>query len=146
MTDLFRYEWIYSTDLSVPAPYGGKQKCYFFKMALSFKPPLGIFSHSAIALISLTVSKKISQVNVVYHCGNSDNVAPPPCPPQAFREKGLTQTLYLVLICAVFFVCHTTKKAAASCATAFSLYSRFICSSFYAVTFISSLASKRGTL
>ncbi|MBS6592185.1 MAG: hypothetical protein KH324_11915, partial [Ruminococcus sp.] len=26
-------------NLSVPAPYGGKQKCYFFKIALSFKPP-----------------------------------------------------------------------------------------------------------
>ena len=35
------------------------------------------FSQSAISLIALTVSKRISQVNVVYHCGNSDQMALP---------------------------------------------------------------------
>jgi len=45
---------------------------------------------SANGLISSAVSKRISQVNVVYHCGNSDQMALPSGHPQAFREKGLT--------------------------------------------------------
>ena len=32
---------------------------------------------SAISLIALTVNKRISQVNVVYHCGDSDQMALP---------------------------------------------------------------------
>ena len=48
--------------------------------------------------------KKIWQVNVVYHCGNSDQMALPSGHPQAFREKGLIQTLCFVLICADFFM------------------------------------------
>ena len=51
---------------------------------------LGFVSQSANGLISHTVSKRISQVNVVYHCGNSDQMALPSGHPQAFREKGLT--------------------------------------------------------
>ena len=40
----------------------------------------------------------------------------------AFREKVLTQTLCLVLICADFFICLLyCKMAAASCATAIFL-------------------------
>ena len=35
------------------------------------------FNQSANVLIALTVSKGISQVNVVYHCGNSDQMALP---------------------------------------------------------------------
>ena len=35
------------------------------------------FDQSANVLIALTVSKGISQVNVVYHCGNSDQMALP---------------------------------------------------------------------
>ena len=63
---------------------------------------LGFVSQSANDLIILTARKRISQVNVVYHCGNSDQMALPSGHPQAFREKGLTQTLCLALICAVF--------------------------------------------
>ena len=48
------------------------------------------FSQSANSLIIFAVSKRISQVNVVYHCGNSDQMALPSGHPQAFREKGLT--------------------------------------------------------
>ena len=38
---------------------------------------LGFVSQSANGLISSAVSKRISQVNVVYHCGNSDQMALP---------------------------------------------------------------------
>ena len=38
---------------------------------------LGFFTKSADGLISSAVSKRISQVNVVYHCGNSDQMALP---------------------------------------------------------------------
>ena len=38
---------------------------------------LGFFSQSANGIIIHTVSKRISQVNVVYHCGSSDQMAPP---------------------------------------------------------------------
>jgi len=38
----------------------------------SVQAALGIFSLSAIALITLAVNEKISQVNVVYHCGKDD--------------------------------------------------------------------------
>ena len=44
----------------------------------SVQAALGIFNQSAIALIMFTVSERISQVNVVYHCGKDDKVAPPP--------------------------------------------------------------------
>ena len=96
-------------NLSVPAPYGGKQKCYFFKIALSFKPPalnsfwlisieyihlqdfeltvqaaLGIFNQTANGLITLTARKRISLL------ASSDQMAPPFGNLQAFREKGLT--------------------------------------------------------
>ena len=108
--------------MSVPAPNGGKQKCYFFKIALSFKPPafnsfqfilrnniylqgfepkvqsaLGLLYLSAIALIALTVSKWISQVNVVYHCGKDDQMALP---------SGLPKPFALCLFVLIFlFVC-----------------------------------------
>ena len=36
------------------------------------------FTQSANGLIIFDVSKKISQVNVVYHCGKDDNEALPP--------------------------------------------------------------------
>ena len=42
---------------------------------LVYCPPY--FNQSANVLIALTVSKGISQVNVVYHCGNSDQMALP---------------------------------------------------------------------
>ena len=57
---------------------------------LTVQAALGIFSLSAIALITLAVNEKISQVNVVYHCGKDEQRAPPFGNPQAFREKGLT--------------------------------------------------------
>jgi hypothetical protein len=69
---------------------------------ITVQAALGFVSQSANGLISSAVSKRISQVNVVYHCGNSDQMALPSGHPQAFREKGLTQTLCLALICAVF--------------------------------------------
>ena len=49
-----------------------------------------LFNLSANGLIFSAVSKRISQVNVVYPCGNSDQMALPSGHPQAFREKGLT--------------------------------------------------------
>ena len=51
---------------------------------------LGFLYLSTIRSIIYTVSKRISQVNVVYHCGSSDQMALPSGHPQAFREKGLT--------------------------------------------------------
>ena len=57
---------------------------------------LGIFNQSAISLVALTVSEKISL------SADSDQMALPSGHPQAFREKGLTQTLYLAFICADF--------------------------------------------
>ena len=36
-----------------------------------------IFNHSANSFIISAVSKRVSQVNVVYHCGNSDQMALP---------------------------------------------------------------------
>ena len=51
---------------------------------------LEFFSQTANGFIIRTASKRISQVNVVYHCGNSDQMALPSGHPQAFREKGLT--------------------------------------------------------
>ncbi len=39
----------------------------------------GIFNLSAISLIVLAASERISQVNVVYHCGCSDQMALPSC-------------------------------------------------------------------
>ena len=44
---------------------------------LNVQAAFGIFSQSANGLIILAVSKRISQVNVVYHCGNSDQKALP---------------------------------------------------------------------
>ena len=38
---------------------------------------LGFVSQSANDLIILTARKRISQVNIVYHCGNSDQMALP---------------------------------------------------------------------
>ena len=43
----------------------------------SVQAALGIFSLSAIALITLAVNEKISQVNVVYHCGKGAKEALP---------------------------------------------------------------------
>ena len=54
------------------------------------------FSQSANILIILAASKRISL------SADSDQMALPSGHPQAFREKGLTQTLYLALICADF--------------------------------------------
>ena len=56
----------------------------------SVQAALGFFIQSANVLIIHTASERISQVNVVYHCGSSDQMAPPFGNPQAFREKGLT--------------------------------------------------------
>ena len=57
---------------------------------------LGFLYLSAVSLIALTVSKQISL------SADSDQMALPSGHPQAFREKGLTQTLYLAFICAGF--------------------------------------------
>jgi len=57
---------------------------------ITVQAALVIIYLSANGLISSDVSKRISQVNVVYHCGNSDQMALPSGHPQAFREKGLT--------------------------------------------------------
>ena len=53
---------------------------------------------SANGLITLSVSKQISS------SAEDDQMALPSGLPQAFREKGLTQTLCFVLICADFLV------------------------------------------
>ena len=60
-----------------------------FDFEFSVQAALGLFNLSAIALITLAVNEKISQVNVVYHCGKDDQRALPFGNPQAFREKGL---------------------------------------------------------
>ena len=44
---------------------------------LTVQAALGIFSQSAIRSIIYTVSKRISQVNIVYHCGKGDQMALP---------------------------------------------------------------------
>ena len=59
---------------------------------------LGFVSQSANDFIIYAAGKKISL------SADSDQMALPPWPPQAFREKGLTQTLCFVLICADFFM------------------------------------------
>ena len=59
---------------------------------------LGFVSQSANDFIIYAASKKISL------SADSDQMALPSGPPQAFREKGLTQTLCFVLICADFFM------------------------------------------
>ena len=56
----------------------------------SVQAALGLLYLSANVLIIHAASEKISQVNVVYHCGKDDQRAPPFGNPQAFREKGLT--------------------------------------------------------
>ena len=57
---------------------------------------LGLFIQSDNVLIIHIASEKISL------SADSDQMAPPFGNLQAFREKGLTQTLYLALICADF--------------------------------------------
>ena len=59
---------------------------------------LGFVSQSANDFIIYAASKKISL------SADSEQMALPSGHPQAFREKGLTQTLCFVLICAVFFM------------------------------------------
>ena len=59
---------------------------------------LGFVSQSANDFIIYAASKKISL------SADSDQMALPSGHPQAFREKGLTQTLCFVLICADFFM------------------------------------------
>ena len=56
------------------------------------------YNLSALVLIALTARKRISL------SADSDQMALPSGHPQAFREKGLTQTLCFVLICADFLV------------------------------------------
>ena len=59
---------------------------------------LWIYHLSAISLTALTARKRISP------SVEDDKEALPPWPPQAFREKGLIQTLCLAFICADIFV------------------------------------------
>ena len=59
---------------------------------------LGFVSQSANDFIIYAASIKISL------SADSDQMALPSGHPQAFREKGLTQTLCFVLICADFFM------------------------------------------
>ena len=59
---------------------------------------LGFVSQSAIKSIIYTVSKQISP------SAEGDQMALPSGLPQAFREKGLTQTLCFVLNCADFLI------------------------------------------
>ena len=51
---------------------------YLQVFELKVQAALELLNLSANGLIFSTVSKRISQVNVVYHCGKDDNVAPPP--------------------------------------------------------------------
>ena len=44
---------------------------------LTVQAALGFVSHSANSLIISNVSERISQVNVVYHCGKDDQMALP---------------------------------------------------------------------
>ena len=62
----------------------------------SMQAALGLLYLSAISLDAFTVRKRISL------SADSDQMALPSGHPQAFREKGLTQTLYLAFICADF--------------------------------------------
>ena len=65
---------------------------------LKVQAAYSIYNLSAIILIIRTASKRISL------SADSDQMALPSGHPQAFREKGLTQTLCFVLICADFFM------------------------------------------
>jgi len=65
---------------------------------LTVQAALGFVSQSANDFIIYAASKKISL------SADSDQMALPSGHPQAFREKGLTQTLCFVLICADFFM------------------------------------------
>ena len=62
----------------------------------SVQAALKILYQSAIALIMFAVNERISS------SAEDDQMALPSGHPQAFREKGLTQTLYLALVCADF--------------------------------------------
>ena len=44
---------------------------------LTVQAALGFVSHSANSLIISNVSERISQVNIVYHCGKDDQMALP---------------------------------------------------------------------
>ena len=60
---------------------------------------LGFFIQSANVLIIHTASERISQVNVVYHCGSSNQMAPPfGNPPPLKRWTKLFTLLSFVLI------------------------------------------------
>ena len=59
---------------------------------------LWFYNLSALVLIALTARKRISLL------ASSDQMALPSGLPQAFREKGLTQILCFVLICADFLI------------------------------------------
>ena len=63
---------------------------------LKVQAALGFFNLSANSLIIHAASERISSL------ASDDQMALPSGHPQAFREKGLTQTLYLALICADF--------------------------------------------
>ena len=78
----------------------------------SVQAALGIFSLLANVLIIQAFRKRISQVNVVYHCGKDDQKAPPSGLPPPL--KSWTKLFTFVLICADFFICHSTchKKSA----------------------------------
>ncbi|MFR0736752.1 MAG: hypothetical protein ACLSHR_07505 [Oscillospiraceae bacterium] len=65
---------------------------------ITVQAALGFVSQSANDFIIYAASKKISL------SADSDQMALPSGHPQAFREKGLTQTLCFVLICADFFM------------------------------------------
>jgi len=65
---------------------------------ITVQAALGFVSQSANDFIIYAASKKISL------SADSDQMALPSGHPQAFREKGLTQTLCLALICADFFM------------------------------------------
>ena len=60
---------------------------------LKVQAAYSIYNLSAIILIIRTANKRISL------SADSDQMALPSGHPQAFREKGLTQTLYPAIIC-----------------------------------------------
>ena len=65
---------------------------------LTVQAALGIFNQTANSLITLTARKRISQVNAVYHCSNSDQMAPPfGNPPPLKRWTKLFALLSFVL-------------------------------------------------
>ena len=82
---------------------------YLQVFELKVQAALELFNLSANGLIFSAVSKRISQVNVVYHCGKGDQMAPPSGLPPPL--KSWTKLFTLILFVLTFlFVFITTKQ------------------------------------